>query len=142
MFVATHRVQFHETDMAGIVHFSNFYRYMEEAEHAYLRSLGLSVSMTLPDGRVIGWPRVRTKCAFLAPAYFEDVIEIRLRLTRRGVKSLNFDVDFYRGDTKLAYGTLKTACCVVSHGKPLESIEIPPDIAAKLIEEGGTDEEE
>jgi len=135
MFIAKRRVQFHETDMAGIVHFSNFYRYMEEAEHAYLRSLDLSVSMTLPDGRVIGWPRVRAKCAFEAPVYFEDEIEIRLKLVRKGVKSLTFDADFYRGETRLARGTLKTACCVIEHGKPLVSIPIPDDIAAKFVEE-------
>ena len=37
------RVQFHETDAAGIVHFSWFYRYMEEAEHALWRQAGLSI---------------------------------------------------------------------------------------------------
>ena len=135
MFTATHRIQFHETDMAGIVHFSNFYRFMEECEHAYLRSLGLRVSMTLPDGTVIGWPRVRAKCTFEAPAYFEDVIETQLKLTRRGVKSLTFDVEFYRGDIRVAHGSLKTACCIIAHGQPLVSIAIPDDIAAKLVED-------
>jgi len=135
MFTATHRVQFHETDMAGIVHFSNFYRYMEEAEHAYLRSLGLSVSMTRPDGSVIGWPRVRAQCTFEAPAYFEDLIEIRLKLIRKGVKSLTFDVEFYRDERRLARGSLKTACCIVAHGQPLVSIPIPEDVDVKFIEE-------
>ncbi len=131
-FSTTHRVQFHETDMAGIVHFSNFYRYMEEAEHAYLRSLGLSVSMTRPDGTVMGWPRVRASCVFEAPAYFEEVIEIRLTVSRMGVKSLTYDVEFYRDDTRLAHGVLKTACCLIAHGEPLKSIEIPAEIAAKF----------
>lgn len=132
MFTTTHRIQFYETDMAGIVHFANFYRYMEEAEHAYLRSLGLSVSMQQPDGTVIGWPRVRAHCAFEAPAYFEEVIEIRLQVTRMGVKSLTFDVEFYRDETRIAHGTLKTACCIVAHGQPLRSIPIPAEIADKI----------
>ncbi len=132
MFTTTRRVQFHETDMAGIVHFSNFYRYMEEAEHEYLRSLDLSVSMTRPDGTVIGWPRVRANCAFEAPAYFEEEIEIRLSVSRKGVKSLTYDVEFYRGETRLARGMLKTACCVIAHGEPLKSIAIPAEIAAKF----------
>jgi acyl-CoA thioester hydrolase len=34
------RVEFSETDMAGIVHYSNFFRYMEAAEHEFFRSLG------------------------------------------------------------------------------------------------------
>src|SRR5689334_19819650 len=44
-FTVRHLVQFSETDMAGIVHFSNYFRWMEEVEHAFLRSLGMSVSM-------------------------------------------------------------------------------------------------
>ena len=45
-FKLTHRVAFAETDMAGIVHFSNFFRYMENTEHAFYRSLGWSVIMS------------------------------------------------------------------------------------------------
>src|SRR3569623_1890676 len=72
------RVQFSETDMAGIVHFSNYYRYMEEAEHDWFRSLGLRIMQTLPDGRVVGWPRVRSACVYEAPARYDDDIEIRV----------------------------------------------------------------
>ena len=42
-FKVRRRVEFSETDMAGIVHYSNFFRYMEAAEHAFFRSLGLSI---------------------------------------------------------------------------------------------------
>ena len=44
-FKAIRRVEFSETDMAGIVHYSNFFRYMETAEHGFFRSLGYSVVM-------------------------------------------------------------------------------------------------
>ena len=39
------RVEFCDTDMAGIVHFANFFRWMESAEVEFLRSLGLSVAV-------------------------------------------------------------------------------------------------
>ena len=42
-FTHQRQVEFAETDMAGIVHFANFFRWMESAEHAFLRSLGHSV---------------------------------------------------------------------------------------------------
>lgn len=128
------RVQFAETDMAGIVHFSNFYRYMEEAEHSYLRSIGLSVMMEMPDGTVIGWPRVRTSCAYEAPARFEDEIDIHVNVSRKGVKSLTLDFEFWRGETRLARGTFKTVCCIVAHNQALVSIAIPPEIDAVIIE--------
>lgn len=120
--------------MAGIVHFSNYYRYMEEAEHAYLRSLGLSVMMTMPDGTVIGWPRVRTSCAYEAPARFQDEIEIRMNVSRKGVKSLTLEFEFWRESTRLARGTFKTVCCIVAHSEPLKSIPIPPEMDALILE--------
>ena len=43
-FQITRRVEFSETDLAGIMHFSNFFRFMESAEHAFFRSLGFSVA--------------------------------------------------------------------------------------------------
>src|SRR6185295_6570825 len=49
------RVLFYETDLAGIVHFSCYFRYMEEAEHALWRQAGLSIA---PKGAEIGFPRV------------------------------------------------------------------------------------
>ena len=42
-FKLTRRIEFAETDMAGIVHFANFYRMMEVTEHAFFRSLGFSL---------------------------------------------------------------------------------------------------
>ena len=57
-YVHRRRVQFYETDAAGIVHFSWYFRYMEEAEHALWRAAGLSVP---PPGGGVGWPRVRRR---------------------------------------------------------------------------------
>ena len=45
-FKATRRVEFSDTDMAGIVHFSKFFQYMETVEHGFFRALGFSVVMT------------------------------------------------------------------------------------------------
>ncbi len=50
LFTTTCRVEFSDTDMAGIVHFTNFYRWMEYAEHAWFRSLGLKIIEKQQDG--------------------------------------------------------------------------------------------
>ena len=42
-FKLRRQVEFSDTDMAGIMHFSNFFRFMEAAEHAFFRSLGFSI---------------------------------------------------------------------------------------------------
>jgi YbgC/YbaW family acyl-CoA thioester hydrolase len=120
--------------MAGIVHFANFYRFMEEAEHDMFRSLGLKIVERLPDGTVIGWPRVRCSCSFEAPAYYEDLVEVDVTIARLGVKSLTMSFVFRRGDTRLATGDLKTVFCRFRGAGKFESIAIPPEYAAKLNE--------
>jgi acyl-CoA thioester hydrolase len=136
-FITTRRVEFADTDMAGIIHFANYYRYMEEAEHAFFRSLGLSIMQSQPNGSVIGWPRVSASCSFEAPAYFEDSLEVRLNVVRKGVKSLNYEIEFWRGETRLAHGKLKTVCCVCRLGQPLVSIPIPAEYADTIVEMSG-----
>lgn len=135
VFVVRRRVEFANTDMAGIVHFANFYRWMEEAEHEYLRSLDLKIMEQQPDGTYIGWPRVSASCHFEAPAYHEDQLEIHVRVERIGFKSLTFFFEFLRDEKRLAYGRMKNACCVCGRedGKLL-SIEIPEHFR-NLIEE-------
>ena len=115
-FSITRRVQFAETDMAGIVHFANYFRYMEEVEHAFFRSVGLSVSMQ-HDGLHVGWPRVSTACEFFGPIRFEDEIELKLRVTRLGEKSFNYEVDFLLNGRRLALGKTTSVCCTVGAGR-------------------------
>jgi YbgC/YbaW family acyl-CoA thioester hydrolase len=134
-FSITRRVAFAETDMAGIVHFANFYRYMEEAEHAFFRSVGRSVSEWKSDGTIVGWPRVSAACSFKAPAFYDDLIEVRLTVERVGVKSLTMRYDFYRDETHLARGSMKIVCCVFRPGHAMESIPIPLEFTTVIEED-------
>ena len=133
-FQTTRRIQFCETDMAGIVHFSNFYRWMEQAEHDFFRSLGLTIVNHQPDGSILGWPRVSASCRFEAPAKYEDILDIKLTVQRIGVKSLTYDVHFSIEGRTIANGTMKTVCCAVERDRKLRSIEIPREYTTKLSE--------
>lgn len=130
----TRRVEFVETDMAGIVHFSSFYIWMEQIEHEFFRSQGLSIVRHLEDGSTIGWPRVSAQCRFESPARYEDILTVRLTVQRIGVKSLTFDVVFRNGERVIARGSVKTVCCIVRPGHGLESIEIPSEYRARFEE--------
>ena len=134
LFTTTRRVQFSETDMAGIVHFANFYRWMEETEHEYLRTLGLSIVQRQPDGQVIGWPRVSTSCSYNAPARYEDVIECRLDVERVGMRSVTYQIEFWHDGTRLATGKVKAACCLCEPNGKLTSVDLP-DKFRSLIRE-------
>lgn len=133
-FVYQRRVAFAETDMAGIAHFSNYYRYMEEAEHAFFRSHGLSVMHTREDGVVIGWPRVTSQCQYLAPAHYEKTLSIHVNIERIGAKSVTWRMDIFDDEQKLAVGRMKTACCLCGKGGKLESILIASPFAECLQE--------
>jgi acyl-CoA thioester hydrolase len=131
-FTYLRRVRFADTDLAGIVHFSNFYRFMEEAEHEFFRSLGLRITEELPDGTTVGWPRVRASCSFEAPALYDDLIELDVSIDRIGVRSLTMKFHIRRGEKCLARGELKTVFCRCAEGGQLESIDIPAEVAEKL----------
>jgi acyl-CoA thioester hydrolase len=109
------RVQFSDTDAAGIVHFSNFYRYMERAEHAFLRSVGLSVMekhSAVPDAERVGWPRVHASCDFFAPLGFEEEFTTELLVEEVRNKVVRYLFRMWKAGQVLAAEGRITAACV------------------------------
>jgi len=128
------RVEFSETDMAGIVHYSNFFRYMEAAEHEFFRSLGFSVVTRQVDPPV-GWPRVRAECDFKQPLRFEDEFEVHLLVVDKKSKSLSYQFRIRKLNTEspveVARGTL-TVVCVTHQGGKMKAVEIPEEISDRI----------
>jgi len=125
----TRRVQFYETDAAGIVHFSWYFRYMEEAEHALWREAGLSIH---PPGAEIGWPRVATSFEFRRPLRFEDEFDVHLQVAEITRRTIRYTCLIAQADTTIAKGDLTIACVLKRPGEPMKSIEIPEDVAARF----------
>ena len=131
-FTTTRRVEFGDTDMAGIMHFANFFRFMEVAETDFLQSLGLSVSWRR-DGVKWGFPRVSATCDYVKPARFEDVLTITVTVEKVGAKAVTYRHEFtnQRGEA-IATGRITTVFCRSDGPEHLVSAEIPVDIRAKL----------
>jgi acyl-CoA thioester hydrolase len=127
------KVEYADTDMSGIVHFSRFLVFMENAEHAFLQAVGPGVQWRDAEGRELGWPRVAVSCEYLSPARFGDHLEIRVRVLRKGTRSLTYGLEITRGDAMLAKGKMTCACCVLNDPSGIKAIPIPDEIAA-LIE--------
>jgi acyl-CoA thioester hydrolase len=123
------RVQFYETDVAGIVHFSWFFRYMEEAEHALWREAGLSIHPTQSD---IGWPRVSASCDFHRPLRFEQEFDVEIRVTDVTKRTISYSCVMTQDGQKIATGYLKIACVRKGTDGGMRSIDIPPEIAARF----------
>ena len=130
-------VEFSDTDMAGIVHFSRFFAFMESTEHDFLRSLGLSVALEW-EGKQLGFPRLTADCEYLCPARSEDELEIELTVERLGGKSIHYGFNITRGETSIARGHIKVACCICHADNSFESVAIPNFIADR-IEQGSGD---
>jgi acyl-CoA thioester hydrolase len=123
------RVQFSETDVAGIVHFSNFFRYFEDAEHELWRQAGLSIH---PEKSAIGWPRVAAACEFFRPLKFEQEFEIALRIAEITKRTIRYEGTITRGVERIASGTWKIACVDRFPDGSMKSAEIPADVADRL----------
>ena len=121
------RVQFYETDLAGIVHFSCFFRYMEEAEHALWRSAGLSIA---PKGTEIGFPRLAASFDYHRPLRFEDEFEVWIRVAGITNSTMSYECELATAGSVIATGSLKIACVSKRPHEPLRPIPIPDEIAA------------
>jgi 4-hydroxybenzoyl-CoA thioesterase/acyl-CoA thioester hydrolase len=143
-FRTTRRVEFRDTDMAGIMHFSAFFTVLESVEHEFLRSLGLSVVMSDEEGP-LGWPRVSASCDFKGAVKFEDLLDIELLIARLGDKSVTYQFTVDHVGRRIAEGRIVAVCCRLTHGQPLQAIAIPAKIANQLsayVRKGAIDNRE
>jgi len=130
------RVVFHEVDSAGIVHFSVYFRYMEEAEHALWRAAGLSIAS---QGSEVGFPRVAASFEYHRPLRFEDEFDARIRVVAMGEKSMRYSCTLTKGNETVATGSITVVCVTRRAGEPMKARPFPPDIAGRfeVSPEGG-----
>jgi len=133
------RIEFYETDMAGIVHFSNFFRFMEATEHAFFRSLGLALHRD--DGaHMSGWARVDARCTYRLPLRYMDEVEIELTVRSKRKNSLVYDFVFRRvadrnGPTapdEVALGSLQVVHVSAANGGRMKASPMPDEVARSI----------
>ncbi len=138
-FRTTRRVEFADADMGGIVHFARYLVFMETAEHEFLRSLG-SDAFATRDGRTIGWPRVEVSCQYLSPAHFGDVLDIHLRIARKGRRSLTYAITISTDGRVVARGRMSSVCCIMLDGEGLKSIPMPESLSQRIVTSASQDQ--
>jgi acyl-CoA thioester hydrolase len=119
-------VQFAETDLAGIVHFSWYLRYMEEAEHALWRAADLSIV-----GNDLHWPRVTAYAEYKRPLRFEDEIDVKVR-AGFGRSRIEYGFEILRRSELAAIGAMTSVCARSEGNGLLKTIAIPADVRARL----------
>ena len=135
-FRTVRRVELAETDLSGVVHFSNYFRFVEQAEHAFLRSIAPPPSAG-PTRDIVGWPRVAASCEFLHPLRFDDEVEIFLSVERVGSRSIRYRFEMNRvapaPAEPVARGRMTVVCArFKAGGGAFEPVRIPPEFAARI----------
>ena len=123
------RVQFAETDLAGIVHFSELFRYIEEAEHAMWRQAGLTIA---ERGSDLGWPRLNAALEFRNPLRFEEEFEVWVRIADLKTRTIEYEFTLVRGQTVIAVGTMTAVCVRKLPDGTMRAAEIPAPIRDAL----------
>jgi acyl-CoA thioester hydrolase len=128
-FNTSFRVTWVDTDAAGVVHYSNYFRFFERAEEEFYRYLGFDFTNFRERG--LWFPRVEALCQYKKPAKYSDVLVIEVSVEELKEKSvkLGFKVVNEESDDLLAFGHLVIVAADKQTGR---ATRIPADIVDKL----------
>ena len=115
--------------MAGQVHFANFFRYMEEAEHAIWRKAGMRIAA---EGRTHQWPRIAAQCDFKSRLRVDDEFEVRTEMAKVTNRTIQWAHTMMRGDTLIASGSVTAVCVQLQPDGTFKAVEIPADTLSRL----------
>ena len=132
-FTLNRRIEFSETDLAGFAHFSSYLKYMEETEHAFLRTRGLAAALQDEKG-TLGFPKVTASCNYLIPATYDDLLEINMTVRCKDGKLLVYDYGFGCRSQKVATGQLRVACCRFPGERRPYAVPVPDDVLKALFQ--------
>jgi len=132
LFTTRRRVEFRDTDAAGIVHFSAFFFWMESAEHELLRAAGVAVVERGADGIDTSWPRVSASCDYVSAVRFGEEIDITVGVEGLGRASVTYAFAFSQAGRAVARGRVVAVRCLMRPGRKPEAVAIPDEIAARL----------
>jgi len=132
--VIERRVDFADTDAAGLIHFTTYFRFMEAAEATLFRELGLPMLWT-DEGGSYGFPRVDCQCRFRRPVTFDDLVRIEMRIDTIDANRIHYAFTFHGpGDVRCATGTMVTASVCRDASGALSSVPLPDSHLEKLME--------
>lgn len=131
-FTTRRRVEFRDTDAAGIAHFSAFFFWMESVEHELLRAAGIAVVERDASGLEMSWPRVSASCDYTAAVRFGDEIEVVAGVAAIGRSSVTYGFRFSHLGREVAHGRIVAVRCLMHPGRKPEAVAIPAGIIAGL----------
>lgn len=109
------RIFYEDTDMAGIVYYANYLKYIERARSDIVEQMGVD-QRAMRDEDVV-FVITRVEADYLGAARFGDRLEVRTTHHAQGAARWLFDQDVYRGDDHI-FRAKVIAVCMSTAGKP------------------------
>ena len=143
-FVARRRVEFRDTDAAGIAHFSTFFVWMESAEHELLRHAGVPLVEVVTEplhgaagkddepAGTYSWPRVSAACDYKSAVRFNDELDIAVGLEAIGRSSVTWTFRFEQAGRWVAQGRVVAVRCLLRPGLATAAVPIPGSVQMRL----------
>lgn len=136
-----HHAKYYETDQMGIIHHSNYIRWMEEARMDLMEQIGLSYK-GMEEMEIIS-PVLSVSCQYKSMARFDDTVVIDIKIAEyNGIK---MKVEYTMTDKKT--GELRAVaasehCFLNRSGKPISLKRSYPELDTKFFEYYGDAEHE
>jgi acyl-CoA thioester hydrolase len=121
------RVYYEDTDLAGIVYYANYLRFIERARTEWVRTLGID-QVALREGQGIVFAVRRVEADYLRPARFDDVLEVRTDLRGASGARVTLAQDLWRGEERL-FSSIVTLVALTATGAPAR---LPAALRARL----------
>ncbi len=123
------RVYYEDTDLAGIVYYANYLKFIERARSEWVRGLGVDqVRLRAESGIVFAVRRVEAD--YLRPAVFDDLLEVETRLVETGGARIVLDQEVHRGEERL-FAARVVLVCLGADGR---AARLPAEVRQKLVQ--------
>lgn len=124
------RVYYEDTDSGGVVYYANYLKFMERARSEWLRASGFEQDVLRDEAGVVFVVR-RVEVDYLAPAHFNDQLDVSVTLLELGRASLVLTQSLSRGDARLVEAQVTLACVDATRFKP---VKMPASILQSLTQ--------
>ena len=120
------KAQYHETDQMGIIHHSNYVKWMEEARIGYMNQMGFSYKRVEEMGIIS--PVVEISVAYKKQVSFDDEIQISVSIKKYNGISLEFNYQFLKITKNEICTTAYSRHCFLKNGKLISVKKEVPEL--------------
>lgn len=109
------RVYYEDTDMAGIVYYANYLRYIERARSDWVREIGIDQNAMRDEGLFFAVRRVEAD--YIAPAKFDDELQVETSVEQVTAARLVL-AQVVKRNEQVLFQAVVTIVCIADTGAP------------------------